>query len=468
MPAASTLAERHPALAATVRAAAVGDFKPVYLFVGEPFETRPAAHALLDALVPASRRAFNLETYDGRTTALSQVIDSLRTPAFFPGVKVVWVRETTVFMSGEKRPDVTAGLFRAWNEGREQDAAEKLLTLVALAGWSDEQFRDTRWTSAAKTRVRDVFGTDLDAEQLSQLAAVHAACLARDLSIGAHRDESNELLAFMEAGAPPLAVLLFTASTIDARKRLSKRLRDLGAVLDLSTQRERSGALSRDTIADIVRHIARQFGKQLAPAAEDLILLRAGNESAALAMEMEKLCLYTGERPTLTEDDVRVVFRDMAESWIFDFTAALASRQLGQALPLLRGLLEQGEPPLRLLGMMAREVRLLLTARECLDDAVRGAWRADISFNMFQSRVLPQLDAETREAFGNAHPFALYRRFQDASRVDRGALRSALTQLSDLDVRLKSSRSDPAVLLEAFVIAWCRPRSSAQPSSRRA
>jgi len=468
MPAGSTLAERHPALAALVRAAAAGEFKPVYLFVGEPFETGPAAHALLDALVPASRRAFNLETYDGRTTALSQVIDSLRTPAFFPGVKAVWVRETTVFISGEKRADITAALFRAWNEGREQDAAEKLLTLVALAGWSDEEFRDTRWTSAAKTRVRDVFGTELDAEQLSQLAAVHAACLARDLGIRAHRDESNELLAFIEAGVPPLAVLLFTASAIDARKRLSKRLRDLGAVVDLSTERERSGALSRDTVVDIVRHIARQFGKQLAPAAEDLILLRAGNESATLAMEMEKLCLYAGERPTLMEDDVRVVFRDMAESWIFDFTAALASRQLGRALPLLRGLLEQSEPPLRLLGMMAREVRLLLIARECLDDAVRDTWRADISFNMFQSRVLPHLDAETREAFGNAHPFALYRRFQDASRVDRGALRSALAQLSDLDVRFKSSRSDPAILLEAFVIAWCRSGSPAQRAPRRA
>jgi DNA polymerase III delta subunit len=468
MPAGLALADRHPALAALVRAAAAGEFKPVYLFVGEPFETRPAAHALLDALVPASRRAFNLETYEGRTTALSQVIDSLRTPAFFPGVKVVWVRETTVFMSGEKRPDVTAALFRAWNEGREQDAAERLLTLVALAGWTDEQFRDTRWTSAAKTRVRDVFGTELDAEQLSQLTAVHAACLARDLGIRAHRDESSELLAFIEGGAPPLAVLLLTASAIDARKRLSKRLRDLGAVVDLSTERERSGALSRDTVADIVGHVARQFGKRLAPAAEDLILLRAGNESAALAMEMEKLCLYAGERPTITEDDVRVVFRDMAGSWIFDFTAALASRQPRRALPLLRGLLEQGEPPLRLLGMMAREVRLLLTARECLDDAVRGAWRADISFNVFQSRVLPLLDAETREAFGNAHPFAIYRRFQDASRVDRLALRSALTQLSDLDVRLKSSRGDPAVLLEAFVIAWCRSGSSAQRAPRRA
>ena len=177
MPAGSTLAERHPEFAALVRAAAAGAPKPVYLFIGEPFETTPAAQALLDALVPAAHRAFNLETYDGRTTTLSRVIDSLRTPPFFPGVKLVWVRETTVFLSGEKRADIAAALLRAWGEGREQDATEKLLTLVALAGWSDEQFRDTRWASLAKSRVREVFGTELGCR-----TAEPAGCGARRLS----------------------------------------------------------------------------------------------------------------------------------------------------------------------------------------------------------------------------------------------------------------------------------------------
>jgi DNA polymerase-3 subunit delta len=468
MPAGATLAERHAEFAALVRAAAAGTPKPVYLFVGEPFETAPAAQALLDTLVPAAHRAFNLETYDGRTTTLLRVIDSLRTPPFLPGVKLVWVREPTVFLSGEKRAELTSALLRAWGEGREQDAAEKLLTLVALAGWSDEQFREARWGGLAKSRVREVFGTDLDAEQLSRLDAVHAACLARDLSVGGFRDESTELLAFIEAGMPARTVLLFTASAIDARKRLSKRVREVGAVVDFSAERERSGALSRDSVEDLVHHIARQFGKQLAPAAQDLILRRAGSESAMLAMELEKLCLYVGERPTITEDDVRAGFRDMAESWIFDFTAALASRQAARALPLLRGLMEQGEPPLRLLAMIARELRLMLIARECLDDTVRGKWRAETSFSVFQSRVLPHLDAETREAFGNAHPFVLYRRFQDASRIDARRLRGALIQLSELDVRLKSSRGDAAILLEAFVIDWCRTGVPAKRAPRAA
>jgi len=181
--------------------------------------------------------------------------------------------------------------------------------------------------------------------------------------------------------------------------------------------------------------------------------------------EMEKLCLYVGERPLIGVDDVRLVFRDMAESWIFDFTSALAGCQLAQALPLLRGLLAQGEPPLRLLAMVARELRLLLVARECLDDTLAGKWRPELNFSAFQARVLPHLDAATRESFGNVHPFVLYRRFQDAARVSGNALRRALIRVSDIDLQLKSSRNDPALLLEGFVLDWCRAgRAAGHPA----
>ena len=461
----ASVASRHAQLDAAVRAATSGQPKPLYLLTGEPFETAAAAHALLDALVPPSQRAFNLETYDGRTTPIARVIDSLRTPGFFPGMKVVWVRESTLFLSGEKRAEVTDALLAAWDDGRELEAAEKFLTLVALAGWSQEQFQETGWSALRKTRLQEVFGKDLDDATRSKLDALQAACRARDLTVGAYRDDSGALLEFLDAGMPPHVVLMFTASAVDARKRLYKRVRDIGAVLDLGAARERSGMLSRETIDDVVRRVTREFGKQVQPDAQQLIGRRAGSDMAMLASELEKLCLYVGDRASIAEADVRIVFRDMAESWIFDFTSALADRQLGRALPLLRGLVRQGEPPLRLLAMIARELRLLLLARECIDHTLRGTWRAELTFNVFQSRVVPRLDGETLDAFGKTHPFVLYRRFQAAAPLSAAVLRQALVQLSDLDVRFKSSRGDPGLLLDAFVIQWCAATPSRLPAT---
>jgi len=458
---------RPPELLAALRDAGAGTPKPVYVFSGEPFETAAAARSLVDALVPEAQRAFNLEIYDGRTTPMTTVLDSLRMPGFVAGTKLVWVRESTLFLSGEKRGDLTKALFSAWGDGRERDAAEKLLTLVALAGWSAEQWRDTRWTAVAKSRVAEVFGDELDAESLRELDAVQAVCLARDLTPAGYRDDSAAVLAFLDHGMPPHTVLLFTAATVDARKRLYKRLREIGTAIEFSAARERSGALSRDSVGELLERVTHDRGKRIAPSARELIVQRAGGDVASAASELEKLCLYVGERATITDDDVRAAFRDMAESWIFDFTAALTAGQLARALPLLRGLLDHGEPALRLLAMMAREVRLLLVARECLDDALRGAWRSDMPFNVFQSRLLPRLDDVTRAAFGKAHPFVVYRRFQDAARIDATTLRDALIHLSELDLRFKSARTDPALLLEAFVIDWCgRARRPDRPTSR--
>jgi DNA polymerase III subunit delta len=455
------------ALGALVDAARAGRYRPIYLLIGEPAETGAAARAVCDALVPAAQRAFNLETYDGRATPLRAVLDSLRTPGFCRGVKVVWLRESPVFLAGARRTDVTAALLAAWRDGRTREAGEALLTLVALAGWSQEQFRDTQWAALAKGRVREVFGEELDAAQVAQVAEVHAACLARGAEVSAYQDESAALLALLDAGMPPHTVLLCTAVAADARKRLVKRLAEIGAVLDLGARRERSGALSRETVDDRIQAVLCAANVRLAPEAGEALARRAGTDLAVLTSELEKLCLYVGAGGTVSAADVRAAFRDLAESWIFDFTAALAARELERALPLLRALLSQGEPVLRLLAMIAREVRQLLLARECLDGGVREHWRGGMSFPAFQSRVLPQLDGATRQAFGGAHPFAVYRRFQDAGRLDAAVLRGALVRLSDLDRQLKSSRSDPRLLLEAFLIDWCRAGRAADTRAVR-
>lgn len=102
---------------------------------------------------------------------------------------------------------------------------------------------------------------------------------------------------------------------------------------------------------------------------------------------------------------------------------------------------------------------MLLLARESIDADLGGRWR-DLQFNAFQANVLPRIGAETRQAFGNAHPFVLYRRFQDAAHTGARVLRDTLARLADLDLRLKSSRAEPALLLEAFVIHWCRGKGS--------
>lgn len=430
---------------------------PVYLLVGEPFHTEPAAHALIDVLVPPERRSFNLETYDGRTSAIAPILDSLRMPGLFRGTKVIWMREPTLFLSGERRGDLADALFAAWSEDRRAEAAEKLLVLAALAGWTQETLDAIDWASLPAGELRELLGTTSEGNEREVLAAVHAFCRERQLAVSAYRDESGLLEDFLESGMPPGSVLLFTAAAVDRRKRLFKRIAEVGAVAEFSVTRERSGALAAESIDEIVDRKLAEHGKRIDPGARRLLGQRAGSDPAQLAMEAEKLCLYAGERPLIREDDVRASVRDLAESWVFDFTRALAQREAVAAVSLLRGLAGQGEHPLRLLAMIARELRMLLLARDCLAEGL-APWNARTTFAVFRDQLLPKLPDTQKDAFGGTHPFVIYQAVQNASRTSTTALQRALLRLQELDVKLKSSGGDPEMLLESFVLDTCRAR----------
>jgi DNA polymerase-3 subunit delta len=205
----------------------------------------------------------------------------------------------------------------------------------------------------------------------------------------------------------------------------------------------------------LIERVVGRAGKRVAPAARQLIQRRAGSQSGALAAELEKLVLYVGDAATVDEAAVRNSLRDLAESWIFDFTKALAQRQAGPAVTLLRALFEQGEHPLRLLSVIARELRLLLLARDCISGSLAGAWTPRTQYTVFRDRLLPTLGESERDALGALHPYVLYQCLQNASRTSASALQHGIMALQELDVAVKSTAADPRLRLEAFVLEMC-------------
>jgi DNA polymerase-3 subunit delta len=108
---------------------------------------------------------------------------------------------------------------------------------------------------------------------------------------------------------------------------------------------------------------ARERGHELSEPAAQLLLGWAGEDLATLEGEIEKAALFQGT-PLIDEDAVRQVAGAHRLSRAFELTDALESRNPGAALPLLEGLLAQGEEPLALLGIVARQVRLAWQVRQ--------------------------------------------------------------------------------------------------------
>jgi DNA polymerase-3 subunit delta len=248
-----------------------------------------------------------------------------------------------------------------------------------------------------------------------------------------------------------------TAIQVDRRTRLYKRLEEIGAALNMELERDRGGKISRETLIEFIDQRLRQAGKSIEPRAREMILARAGHELRGFAQELEKLLLYVGDRPSIQARDIATIVADQGEGWIFDLTRSIADRNVAASLSQLGRLLAQGEHPLKLLGTLAGEVRKLIAARQLIDTELSG-WHRGMNYQQFQKSVLKQ-----GAALLTRNPYADYMCFQRADHFFLDELIVFMRRIFEADLRLKSTGSNPRLLMERLVLAMCLSR---RPSSR--
>ena len=188
-----------------------------------------------------------------------------------------------------------------------------------------------------------------------------------------------------------------------------------------------------------------------------MLVARASDNLRMLQHELDKLLLYTVDRPSIQRQDVEAVIADHGEGWIFDLTRAIGDRDALGALGQLARLMGQGEHPLKILGTIAAEVRRLLAARQLLDGELRRYWRRGISYQQFQQMMANQgTMALTRS------PYADYMCFQRAERFALAELVSHMESLFDADLQLKSS-GQPRIVMEKLILGMCLATRLGQP-----
>jgi DNA polymerase-3 subunit delta len=440
-----------------------GKGPPVLLLLGDDLQVQETCKTLLDNLVPESERGFNLERFDGRSAPWDQIEASLNTPPFFPGKKVLWIENAPYFISREQKGELGEKVLQAWSEGKKDDAVKLLLDLLAVEGWTQEQW-ELAQSAHSLGPLSDLLEADA-AEAREDVQALLAYCRSQETDLSRRRgSEEPRLGAMLDHGLPPWDFLLMTALQVDRRMRLYKRLEDMGAVLQLVMERDRSGRISRESLAEFIHQRLRQAGKAIEPQAREMILLRAGDELRDLQQELEKLLLYVGDHSPIRAQDVGVIFADHGEGWIFDLTRSMAERNAVAALTHLARLMAQGEHPLKLLGTIVAELRRLLAARQLLDGELRKHWKRGLTFQQFQQNVLKEgAPLLTR------NPYADYMCLQRANDFSAGDLRSSLAGVYDADFRLKSSGNNPRLVMEKLILDLCLgSRTRNRPFEQRA
>jgi DNA polymerase-3 subunit delta len=170
---------------------------------------------------------------------------------------------------------------------------------------------------------------------------------------------------------------------------------------------------------------ARRLGKNLTLAATQRLVEMVGDNLAELSQELEKLALFAGPEATLSSGLVRQLASHSRIYNIFALVDALGEPGCQPRLASLGHLLDLGEPPAKILGMLARQVRLLIRVKE--------GDQADPA-ELARSLKVPQ--------------GVVKRLRQQAARFNEAALQAHLGVLHQVDYRLKTSTGSPRLWLE--------------------
>ncbi len=111
---------------------------------------------------------------------------------------------------------------------------------------------------------------------------------------------------------------------------------------------------------------AKELGGGFRPDAARLLASYVGNNTMRARNEVEKLITYVGERQVVEEADVSLLTAQEQEGDIFTLTDALGERNSKAAMQQFMLLMEDNDL-LKLTGMIHRQFRLLIQAREILD-----------------------------------------------------------------------------------------------------
>ena len=184
-----------------------------------------------------------------------------------------------------------------------------------------------------------------------------------------------------------------------------------------------------------IQERARAIGQgEISSEATTLLAALVGPDLRLLDIEVEKLLLYADGR-MVTSEDVQLLVSHAREASVFDLVDCVGRRETGRALRLLHRLLDEGEPPLRLLAMLARQIRILIQLRE-----------------------VAERETDPREMARQLrlHPFVVHKGLSQARNFELDQLEAAHERVVQTDWAIKSGRSEPVLALDMLVVGLTR------------
>jgi DNA polymerase-3 subunit delta len=233
---------------------------------------------------------------------------------------------------------------------------------------------------------------------------------------------------------PESTALVFLDGELRPQNPLLQSLRPLADTREFKP-------LPQGELAGWIRRRAERSGVALEARAIAALAGLVGNQLWTLDSEIQKLATHAGDRQ-VTEEDVRSLVSLAREPNVFAMADAVIEGRVRDAADLLQRLLAEGEPPQRLLMLVARQYRLLLLTKELLERRVRP----------------PEISGRL-----HVQGFVIQRLIKQAPAYTIQRLRRAYRRLLEADLSVKRGVYDDETALQLLLFELAMPARARGP-----
>lgn len=210
---------------------------------------------------------------------------------------------------------------------------------------------------------------------------------------------------------------------IDERKKIVKEIKKLCNVI-------KCDKLKDYEIEDTISKKFRLKGYSIKN--PKLILDRVGNDLQIINNEIEKLMMYKIDDKVITDEDIINLVCEKIDDNIFNLIDAVTKKDIKRSFELYNGLTTYyGEEPTKIIVMISAQFRLILQCKILSSE------------NLSESEIASYL---------KIHPYRVKLALEKARNIEYKTLTKYLTDLSNLDIEIKSGKKDKNVGLELFLL----------------
>ena len=325
------------------------------------------------------------------------------------------VRSRKELLQSLKQGKIEPVYFLFGPESYLRDQAARAIADEALRETLLREFNDSTFS----LRTGDARSAIAAAEQLPMMSPRRVVQI-RDFS---KLNETTEEILLRYIDRPvETSVVIFNTDDCDKRKKFTKKLMS-GAAFEFPP-------LNNAELASWARTHLAELKADAAPAVVSRIVELVGSNVRSLANELNKLATAALPSANITLDLVEELVGRSRELMNWELTDHMLSRNRARAVKTLQHLLDDGAPPVMLIGLIASTYRKMALAHALLS---KGAPPKEI----FRQVPMP--------------PFKQSSYLQMLNRVDGRRIAQQMVRIAEADLGIKTSKATPRMQVELLV-----------------